>query len=281
MSALRERFIEDLRLRGHSEKTIKAYVLSVVDFSRFLGGNPAKATNEDVRSYFIDLKMKRKLAYSSINQKRSGLKRFFNMTVGEPKPILDEVQKRRSRTLPTVLSHPVVLSILKNVERPQLRMCLTTIYSCGLRIMECLKLDQSDIDGDRRMVWIRQGKGMKDRCVPLPQRTLELLREYWARHRPKGTSWVFPSTRGKPMDASNVSRAMRLAVRQTGNLPHATIHTLRHSYATHLLEAGVDIRTIQYYLGHSSLATTMIYTHVTDQSQIDTRAVIDLLMSDL
>ena len=172
------------------------------------------------------------------------------------------------------------------MKRFHYRVCLGTIYSCGLRLKEGVQLRVEDIDSERMMVAVRGGKGNKDRYVPLAQRTLELLRANWLRHR--NPVWLFPG-RGdfsptqaqKPMCESGLQRAFRAALAQSGIAKKATIHTLRHSWATHLLEAGINIRQIQKYLGHTTLTTTMIYTHLTDEGEGQNQETINQLMTDL
>jgi site-specific recombinase XerD len=158
--------------------------------------------------------------------------------------------------------------------------CLSTIYGCGLRLLEGVQLQVRDIDSGRMLLHVRGGKGNKDRYVPLPERTLEQLRQHWRRHRQP--VWMFPGRAGsEPLDESGVQRAFRAALQESGLHKAATIHTLRHSYATHLLEAGVNLRQIQSYLGHSSLASTAIYTHLSQQGSANAVAVINQLMADL
>ena len=281
MSKLRKRFIEDLRLRGHADSTVEAYVHAVADLARYLKRSPAHAREEDVRRYFIHLSEERKLAESSIRQRRYGLLLFFGMTIKRPMQILKQVQVRVSKKLPVILNRSEVRAILRHVKQPVSRMCLMTIYSCGLRISEALSLQKDSIDGERKMLRVEQGKGNRDRYIPLPERTLTLLREYWESSRPPGTAYLFPGRRDYPLTPTTVQRAIKLAAAQANISKAVTTHSLRHSYATHLLEAGVDIRTIQQFLGHKSVDTTMIYTHVTEQSQIDARGVLDILMADL
>jgi integrase/recombinase XerD len=160
--------------------------------------------------------------------------------------------------------------------------CLTTIYACGLRLLEGVRLQVNEIDGERKLIHVRAGKGGKDRYVPLPDTCLQLLRTHWRIHR--NPVWLFPSSReerDRPMNESALQRAFRAAVRESGVRKKATIHTLRHSYATHLLEAGVNLRIIQCYLGHASPTTTALYTHLTSITETQTRQTIDELVASL
>ncbi len=189
--------------------------------------------------------------------------------------------------LPVVLSRQEVHRVLGCLRQPHYRVCLSTIYSCGLRIGECVRLQVSDIDSDRMQVRVRQGKGNKDRYVPLPERTLELLREYWLSHR--HSVWLFPArNRGgvqplasQPMNRKGVSEAFRAALKESGVQKQATVHTLRHSWATHLLEDGVSLRSIQTYLGHSSPRTTALYTHLTRYTEAQAANAINQLLEGL
>jgi len=187
-----------------------------------------------------------------------------------------------------ILSVEEVLRILGRVRLPRYRVCLGTIYSCGLRLQEGTHIQVRDIDSGRGMLHVRHGKGGKDRYVPLPERTVELLREYWRTHR--NPVWMFPSE-GKdhialkastePMHKSSVQDAFRAALKETKINKAASVHTLRHSWATHLLEAGVNLRLIQEYLGHSSPQTTSIYTHLTARAEDLGRQAINRIMSGL
>jgi integrase len=198
---------------------------------------------------------------------------------------LELARPTRENKLPVVLSTDEVCLILGCLRRPHYRVCLTTIYSCGLRLQEGVHLQVSDIDGERKMLHVRHGKGNKDRYVPLPPRLLEMLRGYWRSHR--HLLWLFPSAhqtapqRNAPMDVSGVQRAFRAALRESGIAKPATVHTLRHSYATHLLEAGINLRVIQAYLGHASPASTAVYTHLTRQSEDRVLDVVNSVLDTL
>jgi integrase len=192
----------------------------------------------------------------------------------------------QAEKLPVVLSVEEVQRVLGCVRRPAYRVCLSTIYSCGLRLLEGVRLQVGQIDSSRLVLHIQQGKGAKDRYVPLPQRTLGLLRGYWVWHR--HPQWLFPAVKGgwglsasQAMDPSGVQRAFRAALQASGVPKAASVHTLRHSWATHLLEAGVNLRLIQVWLGHSSLATTALYTHLTVKTEREATAVINDLMDQL
>jgi len=217
-----------------------------------------------------------------------GIKFFYDHTIDREWPAIGFVRARHVKKLPVILSRTEVWVALSHVRLPIYRVCLQTIYSCGLRLQEGTRLRVCDIDGSRMMINVGSAKGGKDRCVPLPATTLLILREYWKSHRNK--TWMFPACgRGgihrpdadKPMPFCSVQEAFRAALKEAKIQKKATIHTLRHSYATHLLEAGVNLRQIQEYLGHTSPKTTAVYTHLTEISQQQTRKIIDKLMEGL
>jgi integrase/recombinase XerD len=230
------------------------------------------------------LKNEKKVAASTCIQVICGLKFLYEQTLEREWTILDFVKAKRGRKLPVVLSREEVKRVLGGLRQPHYRVCLTTIYSCGLRLKEGVRLQVRDIDSSRMMLHLRKGKGRKDRYVPLPGGTLEQLRWYWGRHR--NPVWLFPQrTEGlvasQPMDASGVQKAFRAAVKESKLNKAANVHSLRHSYATHLLEAGVNLGLIQEYLGHESLTTTVMYIHLTPSIQQEVTDTINQLMDGL
>lgn len=290
MTALRRRMIEDLQLRGYAEPTIKAYVLVVSQLARFYGIAPDQITEEQLRDYLLHLTNVRKIAASSFTQALCGIKFFYDHTLGRRWPVLDLARPKREARLPVVLSHDEVCRALAAVRTPQYRACLTLIYACGLRLLEGLRLQVPAVDGARKLLHVRCGKGGKDRLVPLPDAALTVLRECWRTHR--DPVWLFPATplarqrvpTGAPMSPihpTTLQRAFTRAVTESGLRKRAHVHTLRHSYATHLLEAGVPLALIQEYLGHSSLSTTAIYTHLTRELRAQALDPINGLMRGL
>jgi site-specific recombinase XerD len=211
-----------------------------------------------------------------------GIKFFFERTLGREWKTFEFLRPAKEKKLPVVLSRVEVHAILARVRRQPYRVCLTTIYACGLRLLEGVCLQVKEIDGERQLLHICQGKGGKDRYVPLPSACLKMLRRHWLTHR--NPVWMFPSPVGdsqQPMSESGVQRAFRTAVQEAGIHKKATVHTLRHSYATHLLEAGVNLRIIQSYLGHASPKTTSIYTHLTSITETQTRNTIENIVAHL
>lgn len=272
MTALRQRMIEDLRLRGYADRTVDAYVSAVARLAQFHQAAPDRLTEEQLRAYLLHLTTARRLARPSLTVALCGLRFFYEQTLQRPWPILDVARPKRDKRLPVVLSRDEVWRVLGAVRTPAYRICLTTIYSCGLRLLEGTQLQIPHIDSRRSALHIRHGKGGVDRFVPLPQGALALLRVHWRTHR--NPLWVFPAPRRRPprpiedpavgpIGPSTLQKAFVLAVRQSGISKRPHVHTLRHSYATHLLEAGVPVTVIQEYLGHRSASTTAIYTHVT------------------
>jgi len=296
MTPLRQRMIEDLQLRGLSAKTQDSYVRAVRQLAEHYRKSPDLITEEELRLYFLYLKNDKQVSRSGFTIALCGLKFFYERTLHREWVILDpsassgQALPRRTheKKLPTVLSVAEVRQILMCLRRPYYRVCLTTIYSCGLRLLEGVHLQVTDIDGERRMLHIRHGKGDKDRYVPLPEGTLTLLRQQWGTHH--HPVWLFPaptragvpmSSATQPMDESGVQRAFKAALQESGVQKDASVHTLRHSYATHLLEAGVNLRLIQAYLGHSSPKTTAIYTHLTREANALATDAINRVMQPL
>jgi integrase/recombinase XerD len=292
MSELRQRMIEEMQLRRYAERTQESYLQAVTKLVRYVGKAPDKITAEELREYFLYVTNEKGLSRSSVNQAICGLKFFYEEVLKYEWTVFGVQRPRTATKLPVVLSREEVHHILSQVKKPGHHVYLSTVYSCGLRLQEGLNLTVADIDGSRKLLAIRQSKGAKDRYVPLPQATLELLRHYWQQHRhptlifpgqpEKGQPWVAVK---QPMDASGVQKTMRRAVQACGIQKAATIHTLRHSSPkgspTHLLESGVNLRLIQQWLGHSSLSTTARYTHLTRNAETVAGELIDQLMSPL
>jgi site-specific recombinase XerD len=282
MSALRQKMIEDMQLRGFAERTQEAYLSAVRQLAKHYHKSPDQIEEEELRQYFLFLKNERHAARNTCTIALCGIKFFFERTLGREWKTFEFLRPAKEKKLPVVLSRAEVRTILAQVRRRPYRVCLTTIYACGLRLLEGVRLQVKDIDGGRQLLHISPGKGGKDRYVPLPSTCLQLLRQHWLTHR--NSTWLFPSPFeeiNQPMNASGVQRAFRAAVQEAGIHKKATVHTLRHSYATHLLEAGVNLRIIQSYLGHTSPATTAIYTHMTSNTETQTRQTINDLVASL
>lgn len=289
MSKLRDRMIQDMQLHGFAERTQQSYVREVRKVSEFLNCSPAKITEDQLRDYFLYLKNEKQFAANSMRIAYCGIKFFYQHTLKRDWDTLTLIRAETEKRLPTVLSLDETHTILNAVRTPQNKAYLTTVYQCGLRLQEGLNLQVKDIDSCRMLIHVHRGKGAKDRYVPLPEITLHTLRAYWLKHR--NPVWVFPrlGRSGKeghsatqPMSRATVQGALRRVLKELKfNKKGISIHTLRHSYATHLLEAGVNIRRIQQYLGHSSLATTMIYFHLTTQGHQKAYQIINDLMKEV
>lgn len=262
MTPLRRRMIQDMELHGLSKTTQHTYVSVVKNFAEHFGRSPARIGQEDIRRFFIHLTKVRRLARSTVRVYLFAIKFLYRRTLQRQWPVLQLIRVRNVRKFPVVLSHGEVCDLLRKLRRPEARMSATLMYCCGLRVSEATKLQALDIDSRRMVVCVRNGKGAKDRNVPLPRRVLQQLRQYWRQHRPG--HWLFPSKTGKtPISASVVRQAIKAAALQAGIVKNVSCHTLRHSYATHLLEKRVDLRIIQGMLGHRSPRSTVIYTHLT------------------
>jgi site-specific recombinase XerD len=270
---------EDLQLAGYSPNTILSYIITVQVLAKYFMRSPDLLTEDEIRQFFLHLINERKVSSSSITVYLCGIKFFYERTIKRTWNIFDIVRPARSRKLPVILTHGESLNILSLVRNPIYRMALTIIYACGLRISEGVRLTTCDIDSKRNILMVRDGKGGKDRYVHLPDRALELLRAYYRMYRADSV-FLFPLADGH-IKINILQMAFKKALLKSGINKPATVHTLRHSFATNLLENGEDIRTIKELLGHSSISTTDIYTHVT--GKIATRLQVNLngIMSDL
>jgi len=288
MTELRKRMIEDLQLRGMSDTTQKMYVRAVRKLSEHYHKSPDQVTDEELRQYFLYLKNIKKFSRTASTIALCGIKFFFRHTLKRDWSTLTFVRPPREKKLPVVLSIEEVRKILNCIRLDRYRACLTTIYSCGLRLQEGTHLRVTDIDSSRMLIHVRHGKGAKDRYVPLPKTTLEILRRYWATHRNPNLIFPAPGRGGihmpgatESMPKSSVQITFKEALKESGVNKLASVHTLRHSWATHLLEAGVNLRLIQEYLGHDSPTTTAIYTHLTVRAESIAVEAINQIMGDL
>jgi site-specific recombinase XerD len=284
-SELRRRMLQDLQLAGLSERTHEAYLRAVRQLAAHFQTPPDQLSEQQLRAYFLYLRNDKKFAAPSLKIAFCGIRFFYTHTVPRDWETLAKIKIPRPKTLPDVLTTDEVRRLIDAVRTPHNKAYFWTVYSLGLRLNEGLHLQVGDIDSQRMLVHVHRGKGAKDRYIPLPPKTLAMLRDYWKTHR--NPQWLFPATgrdhgqaatATRPMNKSSVQGAMRRVVVELGFKKAIHLHTLRHSYATHLLEAGVNLRLIQQYLGHSSLQTTMVYLHLTAQGQEQARATIERLM---
>ena len=279
MTTLRQRMIDDLKIRNYSPRTAETYVTHVARFAAFHNRPPEKLGPEDVRAYQLHL-VDSQTSWSLFNQAVCALKFLYRVTLRVDWPVEQVPYGRRPRPLRTVLSQDEVVRLIEAVGHVVHRMALLTAYAAGLRITETVSLKPEHVDSARMLLHIEHGKGQKARLVPLSEILLGRLREYWRHGRPKvpGSLWLFPSADpAKPINASTLQKACQQARAKAGITKRATPHTLRHCYATHSLEAGVDLRTVQALLGHSQLSTTAIYTHVQRKLVMATKSPLDAI----
>jgi site-specific recombinase XerD len=291
-----DRMSEDMQLRGLAPRSQKSYLDAVKGLAKFCDRPPTALetlTEEELRAFFLHLVSERHVARSTLNLYRSGIRFLVETTLARSWPVLDLVRPAKRHALPVVLTIEEVRELLGRVRDIRVRMCLTMIYSCGLRLTEGCGLLTSDIDSARMMVHVREGKGGRDRYVPLAERTLTLLRTYWREYAralwrehwgkpPERGPWIFPNRRATGAIASTtLQKTFSAALRESALEKHASVHTLRHSYATHLLEHGVHLRVIQVLLGHQSPQTTAVYTHITPAVASALQSTVNTLMATL
>ena len=275
MSPLRRRMIEDMTIRNLSPATQQSYLYAVSKFSRHFGHSPDRLGVEDVRAYLVHL-TSIGFAWSSLNQTVCALRFFYGVTLAQT-TVVDRIPfAREPRKLPSVLSADEVVKFLEAVSSLKARVALTTAYAAGLRVSEVAALKICDIDSRRMVLRIERGKGGKERYAMLSETLLGILREYWRLARPR--PFLFPGRpTDTPIEPSVLHAACRLATTAAGLDKHVSVHVLRHSFATHLLESGVDIRIIQVLLGHSRLETTTRYAHVSTEVIASTASPLDKL----
>src|SRR6266540_3440896 len=286
MTPLRQRMLEDMHLRGLAARTQESYLAAVRQLAQHYGKSPDQITEEELRQYFLYLHNVKRVAPNTANVALNAVKFLYTDTLVRPWPFRDLIRPPLPLKLPVVLSVEEVWRVLDQIRLPHYRACLSVIYTCGLRLLEGVHLQVSQIDSARMQLHIRGGKGNKDRAIPLPPRTLTLLRAHWRLHR--NPVWLFPGTPSSheqharvPMDESGLQKAFRHAVQAAGVSKRATIHSLRHSWATHLLESGVSVRVIQLWMGHTSPTTTAIYTHLTQHAEQAAATALERLTAGL
>ena len=284
-----QKSINTLQLNGKAERTQEAYTRAVRMLSAFYSKPPDEITEQELEAYFL---RRRNVDHWSANTMRicyCGIRFFFVQVLQRNWHLFDILRAKNEGRLPAVLSREEVHRILSAVRTKHNHAFLSTVYACGLRLQEALHLEISDIDSQRMMIHVHRGKGAKDRFVPLPRATLTILRTHWRSHR--NPRLLFPArgrngrsavTATTPMAKSSVQGALRHAKRAAGiGKRGVSVHTLRHCYATHLLEAGVNPHVIQRYMGHASLESTMLYLHLTHKGTEDAYALIDRVMEGL
>lgn len=275
MSTLRQRMIEDLQIRNFSIHTQRAYIRYIAKFAKHYGRSPDRISFEEIRKYQAYLVYHLRVSPGTITQVVSALRFLYRVTLKRPWIIEMIPFPKTQKKLPQVITREQVAQLLGSVKSLKYRAMLTTCYAAGLRVAEVVHLRVKDIDSKRMVIRVRQGKNRRDRYVPLSKNHLALLREYWYAKKP--SDWLFPNQRDLncPLVTRTLQRVCTRARKACGLPKSVTCHTLRHSYATHLLEDGVDVRTIQVILGHASLRSTARYTHVSTKGILSTKSPFD------
>jgi integrase/recombinase XerD len=277
MTALRQQMDQDMVIRGMSAATREAYLAAVSGLARFYRRPPDQIADTEVQAYLLHLLQDRHRAWSTVNIAVHGLRFFYHVTLKRDPTQFTIPHRKRQVRLPEILSREEVQRLLEAVANPKHRAALVTAYSAGLRVSEVVHLRVTDLDSGRMTIRIEQGKGAKDRYTVLSVRLLAELRAYWRLYHP--ASWLFAGHRAdRPLDATVIQRAYGLAKRRAGITKRGGVHGLRHAFATHLLEARVDLHTIQRLLGHTTIATTQTYLHLTRPTTAVEGAPVDLLV---
>jgi integrase/recombinase XerD len=261
-TALREKMRAILRARNYSPRTEETYIAAVVHFARHFRTSPDQLGAEHVIAYQVWLRDQKRASHVLFNQTVCALRFFYGQVLDWPDVVERIRYARRERRLPVVLSVEETIELLRSIDHPRYRVLLTTIYATGLRLSEALALRAADIDSKRMVVRVRQGKGKKDRYVPLPTALLDLLREHWRREHLRDLLFPGLSDPSRPAEPTGVQRYLQRMVAKGGLTKKVTPRTLRHCYATHLIEQGTSTRVVQVLLGHANVHTTETYTHV-------------------
>lgn len=279
MSELREKMKMDMELKGYSPRTIKNYIGHVSNFAKFYNKSPELLREKEIREYLHYCIMEKKLSEGTVNYINASLKFFYTKTLNRYWNMDKIFRIKEPRRLPAVLSPEEVKSIFDVTENLKHKAILMTVYSAGLRVSEVCNLKITDIDSKNMQILIREGKGKKDRYSLLSNANLEILREYWKRYHP--TEYLF-SGRGRTdsITPRSVQRMLEKSIKKTGITKNVTVHTLRHSFATHLLDAGTDICYIQRLLGHTRITTTTIYLHLRRMDLLNIKSPLDMLLGE-
>lgn len=279
MGKLHDQMKEDLVLKAYSPHTQRAYLRCARHFAGYYMRSPEVMGEKEVRGFLLHLIRDRKISPATLDMYVNALKFLYNVTLKRPEAVQGLAHPKRAKTLPVILSPEEVLRIFAAIRSVKHKAIMATAYAAGLRISEVCALRLSDIDSQRMRIHVRAGKGKKDRYVMLGESLLDLLRQYYRKARPQG-EYLFPGYKPhRPICTTAVRQVLRKAVQQTGLTKKVTMHTLRHCFATHLLERGTDIRILQILLGHSSIRTTLRYTHVTDPLVQKLVSPLDLIHS--
>jgi integrase/recombinase XerD len=278
MTPLRQRLLDEMALRNYSPRTVEAYLAAVVRLSRHFNCSPDRLDAEQIRAFQLDL-IRRAVSWSAFNQVACGLRFFYSHVLRRPGDQVPLVRyAKKPKALPVILSPGEVGRLIAAERDPVKRTMFRTAYACGLRIEELIHLTVQDIDSARMLVWVRGGKGDKDRAVPLCATLLAELRAHWAAWRPK--TLLFPGRGGEARCATGLQLAFRAARKRSGLTKPATPHTLRHCFATHRLEGGMDLATLQRLMGHADLSTTLRYVHLRSENLRACGSLLELIDGD-
>jgi integrase/recombinase XerD len=278
---LRTMMLEELQRRNYSENTTRCYIRTVEDFARRFNRPPDRLGPRHIREYQAELFQKRKLSPGTVAIRLAALRFFYTKTLKKAWSIAETPYPKKAHRIPTILSQQEVAQLIDAARSPYQRILLMTLYATGVRNAELARLKVSDIDSQRMVIHIQGGKGRRDRDVLLSPKLLEQLRAHWRRLRPKPSLWLFPGNRNhsgdQPIDTKTVWHACQQAAQRAGIPKAVHPHTLRHCFATHLLEAGADLRTIQILLGHGDLKETTLYLHLSQRHLHATASPLDSL----
>jgi integrase/recombinase XerD len=279
MSELREKMKMDMELKGYSPRTIKNYIGHVSNFAKYYNKSPELLREKEIREYLHYCIMERKLSEGTVNYINAALKFFYTKTLNRYWNMDKIFRIKEPRRLPVVLSPEEVKSIFDVTENLKHKAILMTVYSAGLRVSEVCNLRVTDIDSKNMQIFIREGKGKKDRYSLLSKANLEILREYWKKYHP--TEYLFSGKgRTDAITPRSVQKMLEKSIEKTRITKNATVHTLRHSFATHLLDAGTDICYIQRLLGHTRITTTTIYLHLRRIDLLNIKSPLDMLLGE-
>ncbi len=280
-TALRERMRSVLRTRNYSPRTEQTYITAVARFARHFARSPEKLGRAEIERYQLWLREEQHISATLFNQTMSALKFLYCQVLGRSEVIDRIAFARRERRLPVVLSPEETIQFLRSIPSPRYQVMMATIYSAGLRLSEALHLRACDIDSSRMVICVREGKGKKDRYVPLSPIVLELLREHWRREHLHDLLFPARKDRSRPVHPATVQRYLKRVNQRSGVRKNVTAKTLRHSYATHLIEQGTSTRVVQVLLGHSNVHTTETYMHVTPATLSKTIPPLDQILTHL
>ena len=277
MGKLHDRMQEDLLLKAYSPHTQRAYLCCARHFANHYLRSPEEMGEQEIRGFLLHLVRDRKASPATLGMYVNALKFLYTITLKRPEAVKGISHPKRPKTLPVILSPEEVLRVLAAISSVKYKAIIATAYAAGLRISEVCGLRLADIDSQRMRIHVRSGKGKKDRSVMLGESLLALLRQYYQKVRPQG-EYLFPGQKPqRPLSTTAVRQVLRKVIRETGLAKRVTMHTLRHCFATHLLEAGTDTRILQVLLGHSSIRTTLRYTHITDRLVQKLEGPLDLI----